>query len=577
MSTPRTTAPIGRIARWPRFAAIASAAAFSIMLTAGPAPAKARSASNFFEVNKSIDLLGDVYQEVSQKYVEPVDVSEFMYSGIDGMLSQLDPYTTFLDVEQSGELEEMTSGQYAGIGITIGTIGGELYVTSVFEGQAAAKAGLQVGDRIVAVNGEQAGQQPIEKIRGSIKGAPGTSVRLTVRKYGRGPRKEYVITRSEVRVSTVPYAGLFGSAGYIRMTGFAQHSRQELVSAIRALQDEAAKGKISMSGLVLDLRGNPGGLLTSAVDVAALFVAKGSRVVSTKGRAADSEQSYVTRVDPLVPSLPLVVLIDAASASASEIVAGAIQELDRGVIVGDSSFGKGLVQSIILLPYDYTLKLTTAKYYTPSGRLIQKPLVHGRRQCQDGERKVLLNPEVSDSTRVYYTLNRRKVYGGGGIRPDLPVRAEEPSEYEKALEKEGLIFTYATNFHRQHPGLPVQKIAGMPVFREFREFAGSEAFAFRSAPQKMLDSLKTLMGREGGDADSLLSRRLAGFEEALAGWTKQGMQRDSLRITKAVQREIIRRYDERAAWRNGIGHDPAASQAFSLLADPKSYRALLRP
>lgn len=562
---------------WPRFAAVVSGAAISIVLNAGPGLAKTGAASNFFEVNKSIELLGDVYKEVSQQYVEPIDVSEFMYSGIDGMLAQLDPYTVLLDKEQSGELEEMTSGQYAGIGITIGTIGGELYVTSVFEGQAAAKAGVQVGDRIVAVNGQRVGDQPVEEFRTAIKGAAGTEVRLTVRKDGRGARKEYRITRGEVRVSTVPYAGLFGSAGYIRMTSFAQHTPAEMIAAIGALQQEAAASKIAMSGLVLDLRGNPGGLLNSAVDVAALFVKKGSRVVSTRERYAGSEQRYVTKVDPLAPALPLVVLIDGQSASAAEIVTGAIQELDRGVVVGENSFGKGLVQTVVTLPYDHTLKLTTAKYYTPSGRLIQKPLVHGNAYCLERQRKVLLSPEAYDSTKVYYTLNHRKVYGGGGIKPDLPVKAPEPSEYEKALEKDGLVFIYATHFHRKHRDFPLRKIAITPVFKEFRTFVDDKDFVFRSASQQQLDSLKTVIGKEGGEKDSLLSSKLQALDEALANWTTRGIQRDSLRITTAVQREIIRHYDERAAWRDKIEHDPVAAKAFALLADQKLYEQLLKP
>ncbi|WP_232203910.1 S41 family peptidase [Chlorobaculum parvum] len=571
------TALFRRVARWPRFVAVASVAAMSVVLTTEPVLAKTEASSNFFEVNKSIELLGDVYQEVSQNYVEPIDVSEFMYSGIDGMLGQLDPYTVLLDKEQSGELDELTSGQYAGIGVTIGTIAGDLYVTSIFEGQAAAKAGLQVGDKIVAVNGVRVGDRPIEEIRESIKGRAGTTVRLTVRKDGWGARKQYRIARGEVRVSTVSYSGLFGSVAYIRMTSFARHSRAEMVDAIRALQQQAARENRTMSGLVFDLRGNPGGLLNSAVDVAALFVEKGSRVVSTKGRAADSEQRYVTNIDPLLPSLPLVVLIDGQSASAAEIVAGAIQELDRGLIVGENSFGKGLVQSVIELPYDHSLKITTAKYYTPSGRLIQKPLVHGGASCQNPQRKVLLSPETYDSTKVYYTLNHRKVYGGGGIKPDFSVSAAEPSEYEKAQDKEGLLFTYATNFHRKHRDISLPKIAATPVLKEFREFVDDKTFVYRSAPQRQLDSLKTMIGKDGGEKDSLLSVRLQAFDEALASWTKQGIQRDSLRITTAVQREIIRHYDEKAAWRKGIELDPVAAKAFALLADPVSYQKLLKP
>jgi carboxyl-terminal processing protease len=561
------------IRRWSRMAAIASTAAMLIVIQpCHTVYGSTGDGESFFSATKSIDLLGEVYRQVSQNYVDSIDVSEFMYSGIDGMLRQLDPYTAFLDEAQSDELEEITSGQYAGIGITIGVISGDLFITSVIEGQPAAKAGLQIGDQIVSVNGVKASRKSLDEVRGSIKGAAGTTVRLTIRKDGRGALKNYTLTRGEVRVSTVPYAGIFGASGYVQMNSFGEHSKDELSSAIRIIREQAGNDKIGLNGIVLDLRGNPGGLLTSAVDVASLFVEKGSRIVSTRGRTAESEQVYVTRTEPQVPSLPLVVMIDADSASASEIVAGAMQELDRGVILGGGSFGKGLVQSIINLPYDYILKLTTAKYYTPSGRLIQKPLSP---EAQD--RRVVLSDVAGDSTKVFYTRNRRKVFGGGGIRPDISVKADSLSEYQHVLEKEGLLFRYASRFHLKNPAFQVKQLSLEPLYDDFNHFLRKERFTFRSVAQKRLDSLKVLIKKDDGADGPELAGALDSLDKVLAERTTRRISRDSVRVTAALQREILRHYDQRASLRRSIEEDPVAAKAFALLVDQKSYRAMLRP
>jgi carboxyl-terminal processing protease len=556
--------------RWRRVATISSAITLICAQPLFAVPA-AKPNEDFFSITRSIDLLGDVYKNVSQNYVDPIDVSEFMYSGIDGMLGQLDPYTALLDEEQSGELDEITSGQYAGIGVTLGIFSGDLFIISVIDGQPAAKAGLKVGDQIIAIDGAKVSKKPIDEVRSMIKGSPGTNIRLSIKRDGQGPLTVISLVRGEVRVSSVPFFGLFGSSGYVQMNSFSEHSREELSAAIRAIRQEAAKNRVTLNGIVLDLRGNPGGLLTSAVDVAGLFVEKNSRIVSTRGRAADSEQVYVTKTDPQESKLPLVVMIDGDSASASEIVSGAIQELDRGVILGENSFGKGLVQSIINLPYDHILKLTTAKYYTPSGRLIQKPIPR-----EKSARKVLLSNGDADSTKVYYTSNKRKVYGGGGIRPDVTVKADSLSEYQSSLEKSGLFFRYASRFHRKHPEFPLQRLSAEPVYEEFSRFLEKEDFAFRSDAQKKLDSMKQLVQKEGG-ADKALAGQLDALDKALAALTRRNISRDSLRITAALRREIMRHYDERAALRKSVEDDSVAAKAFALLADPERYQKLLKP
>ncbi|NTV66663.1 MAG: S41 family peptidase [Chlorobaculum sp.] len=571
MSQPRTSLGRHFSRRWRRFSTASAAIALISTQPLGAA-SPSKPGDDFFAMTRSIDLLGEVYKGVSQGYVDPIDVSEFMYSGIDGMLGQLDPYTAFLDEEQSDELDEITSGQYTGIGVTIGVFSGNLYITSVIVGQPAAKAGVQIGDQVVAIDGFPVRTKSIDHVRNAIKGPPGTTVRLTIRKDGQGRPKVIAIARGEVRVTTVPYADLFGSSGYVQLNGFGEHSKDELKAAIRTIREQAAKSTVNLNGIVLDLRGNPGGLLTSAVEVAALFVEKNSRVVSTKGRTDESEEVFLTRTDPLEQSLPLVLMIDGDSASASEIVSGAIQELDRGVILGENSFGKGLVQSVVNLPYDHILKVTTAKYYTPSGRLIQKPLAR-----EESHRKVVLSTGAADSTKVFYTHNRRKVYGGGGIRPDVAARADSLSGYQHALERDGVIFRYASQFHQRHPAFQLTRLASEPVYTEFREFLAKQRFSFRSKAQKNLDSLKTLAQKEGMGDDRELAGQLDALDKSLAASTKRSVSRDSLRITAALHREIMRHYDQRAALRKTIEDDPVATKAFALLADPQRYQALLKP
>ncbi len=559
--------------RWSRpVVAIATAAVLGFMMPQqSSAAASASAKTGYFAAARSIDLLGDVYREVSENYVDPVDVSELMFSGIDGMLDKLDPYTAFLDESETEELDELTRGQYAGIGITIGVLAGDLYIMSTVDGNAAAKAGIRTGDRIVTVNGVKVSNKPLDDVRSAIKGPVGSSVRLGISRSGVRGLREYSLTRAEVRVRSVTYSGLFGSVGYVEMNSFGERTPEELRAAVVALQRQAASSG-ALRGLVLDLRGNPGGLLTSAVEVAGVFLDKGSTVVSTRGRKADSGQSYVTKTDPLVPALPLAVLIDGDSASASEIVAGAIQEHDRGVIVGEGSFGKGLVQSIIPLPYDHELKLTTSKYYTPSGRLIQKPIAR-----TEGTRKVISSAGTYDSTKVFYTLHRRKVFGGGGIRPDLLVRAPEPSGYEHALEKNGMFFRFANSYRAGHDRLLDHDLQNGRLFGDFSRFVDGEHFVFRSRSQLAIDSLKTLIRKEFGSDGDRLSTRLGDLEKELKSRSGRALAGDSVRISAAVKKELLRHYDENAARRTAIAEDPVTLKAFALLADPKTYRSLLRP
>jgi carboxyl-terminal processing protease len=550
---------------------LASASLFAFLPFSGAHGAVA-SKPDLFSAARSIDLLGDVYLQVSENYVDPVNVAELMFAGIDGMLAYLDPYTVFLDEAGSDELDEMTSGRYAGIGIIIGVVSGDLYVTSLLDGYAASNAGLRIGDMIVSVDGKMVKHNPSDELKAAIKGPSGTEVTLGIRRTGEHATRSYTLRREAIRLSSVPFYAQFDGIAYVQLDSFNEHSVEELRSALQEMTATAGNEHLQLKGIVLDLRGNPGGLLTTAVDVTGLFVDKGSRVVSTRGREPYAEQVYVTRNEPIEPALPLAVLIDGDTASASEIVASAIQELDRGVIVGRGSFGKGLVQSIVSLPYDHVLKMTTAKYYTPSGRLIQKPLDHGEHQ-----RKVLEGVERYDSTKVYFTRSRRKVYGGGGVRPDIEVSAINPSDYRQALEKQGMFFRFAALYRSQHPVLQEINLQAGALLREFNRFVEGGHFVFRSKLRVAFDSLRELAGKDDGPAEKGLDSTIDTLEKEIVAKNDRMALQDSSRIASAVRQELLRHYDAKAGRRAAIEDDPVAQRAFSLLRNPQRYRALLKP
>jgi len=369
------------------------------------------------------------YREVAENYVDTLSLSRLMYSAIDGMLETLDPYTVFLDEEQSRELGELTSSLYAGIGITIASIEDSIYVTSVVEGWPAAKSGMLVGDRITGINGVQLKEKSLDRVRELIKGNVGVSLTLAVSRRN-SARLTFKLTREEVRLSTVSFSGLVEGFGYIGLESFGTRSFEDMQKALAGIREEVAKSGGPLRGIILDLRENPGGLLDAAVDVTSMFVPEESPVVSIRGRSSGSSKSYKTIRPPEEPEIPLAILINARSASAAEIVSGAVQDLDRGILIGGRSFGKGLVQSVIHLPYDNALKLTTAKYYTPSGRLIQKE----EHSAAASARDVLPRLKSGGSRHEgFRTAAKRKVYGGGGIAPDIAVEPFVDSVYLEQL------------------------------------------------------------------------------------------------------------------------------------------------
>ncbi|MCX6180006.1 MAG: S41 family peptidase [Chlorobiales bacterium] len=526
---------------------------------------------DYFDIVKSIDLFGEVYREVSKSYVDTLNVSKLMYAGIDGMLHTLDPYTVFLDEADSGELDELTSGQYAGIGVTIASINGMCFVTSVVEGCAAAKAGIKVGDKIVTINNTEVMKSSFDEVRLLMKGAVGTSLTLRIERKGSTIFIAKLI-REEVRVSSVSYSGISNGIGYFEMKSFGSRSADDLREAFQGLQRQSRDQHLPLKGIILDLRNNPGGLLTVAVDVVSLFVNKGSEVVSIRGRAQGTSKSYGTASLPIDAAIPLAVLINTESASASEIVSGAIQDLDRGVIIGERSYGKGLVQSVIPLAYDNTLKLTTAKYYTPSGRLIQK-----EKDAEHDARKVLSKTKGDDAAKVFYTKRKRKVYGNGGITPDIHLSEKSESPYIAELRKKGMLFLFANTYCSSFNALPPQPFDRKVIMASFGEFLHNRQFIYTSEAERRLSELKESMKKASKDKNGEWVKTFGILQQDVDKLKAEEITKEYDKVADVLEQEIMRHFSERLARHAELEHDPVFKKAQEVLSDSRKYSGILHP
>ncbi len=534
-----------------------------------------RPSDTFFEVAKNIELLGKVYREIAINYVDEISVSEFMRAGIDGMLATLDPYTVFMDEEQSEDVEQLTTGKYAGIGVTIGTDrDGNVVIYSITDGYSAQKAGMRIGDKIVKINGIDVRRKEVSDVRALIKGEPNTEVKITVEREGERQPIEFTLVRREIQIKNVTFAGLIDdeTIGYIRLERFSVNAANEIADAIRAIEDSAkAKGK-ALQGMLLDLRGNPGGLLDAAVNVASKFVEQGSIIVTTKGRDSLRIKNYTSSSPPLLKDLPLAVLINSNSASASEIVAGAIQDLDRGIVVGTRSFGKGLVQTITRLPYNTSLKITTAKYYTPSGRLIQE-VDYFHRNKREGKRTVFVN-EPDTVHRAFKTKVGRIVYDGGGIAPDIEVPDDTPSVVELALYRRSTFFKFANQYQAKHPVPPKEFKADDKLFAEFKAFLDKDNFSYDSEGERKLAELLEIAAKY--DYQDGVRKQIQELQTAIAAEKEKELTRQKSRILSILEREILTRYyGDSAGLQVVLKSDRQLKAAIAVLKDQKKYKAML--
>ncbi len=435
---------------------------------------------------------------ISSRYVDAVEPQILAQAGIKGMLAVLDPYSEYLEEKEYQGLIEETQGQFEGVGLEIGVKNQFLTVISPVEGGPAYRAGILAGDKIIKIDGKPAegftGAQAVQKLRGP----KGTQVEISISRTGLSKLMVYKLTRDVIEIKTVPYYGLIDNrVGYIRLKKFTETSSAEITQALLELQSQNA------SGIILDLRGNPGGLLNQAIEVASLFLGDKKLIMETKGHDDGQNQKYFAGEKAVCADLPLVVLVDEGSASASEIVAGAIQDWDRGVVIGDTTFGKGLVQTVLRLPNHNALKLTTAKYFTPSGRCIQKKENGSKLEQLELATRPDFKPEdlASDTNSVFYTKKGRKVLGAGGIIPDIVVPRPQFNPLIYNLLREDLFFEFASEYAPHLLELDQNFEVNWEILRDFRRFLWKKNFTYQTMTELQLEELKKTAGEELSSAN----------------------------------------------------------------------------
>lgn len=516
----------------------------------------------YLEIAKNLDLLGRVYKEVAFNYVDEVDPEKFLRAGIQGMLSSLDPYTIFIDEKKIEDIDLITNGKYGGVGISIGLRGDEVTVVEVMDGYAAQRQGIQIGDVIIEAAGTYITPENIDDISSLVKGEPGTTIELRIVRNELRDTLIFNLVREEVIVKNITYSGFYPENSnnvYVKLSNFSRAASDEMKKTIKELHE-----KKPINSIVLDLRGNPGGLLDIAVDICDKFLARDLLVVSTRGRDEGSEKKYYSVEEPLVAgNVKMIVLINGGSASASEIVAGALQDHDRAVILGTKSFGKGLVQTITPLSYNTSLKITTAKYYTPSGRCIQR--------IDYSEGSEVIKSFIKESENEFYTDNKRPVYSKGGITPDTTVEFNINGELTKSLLAKGMFFKYANNYYFNNPEIKFSEVNDQKLFSDFKEYLSMEEFNYTSQTEIEIDNLI----KSAEDKEEIKTELLK-IKAELSGLYEKEMQIYRDEILREIKSELAARYlGIEGRIEEQLNSDIQLQTAIEIFSNPSAYNQLL--
>ncbi len=509
---------------------LAALAALTVSVTAS-------AQSKSFTLGKWVELHNAILKELNRSYVDSLEVGRIEREGVDAMLEALDPYTVYVPEEEQEDFQMMLSNTYGGIGAVIykPDVNGNVQINEPYAGSPAAKAGLRCGDEIEAIDGETTHGLTSQQSSDKMRGKPGTTVVFRVKKLRGGPTWkagdviEVPVTRERIALPSIEYVDMLNDRdGYVLMTKFTEGVGQGIRDAYNTLK------KKGMKRLVLDLRSNGGGLMNEAVNIVSLFVPKGSVVVTSKGRLAGAEQVYKTTTDPIDLEIPIVVLVDSGSASASEIVSGALQDLDRATIIGTRTYGKGLVQSIRPLPYDGQLKVTTAKYYTPSGRCVQA--IDYSHRNEDGS-----VGHISDSlTHEFKTLHGRTVRDGGGITPDFEVKGRKYSRLTYSIVLNGIVDQYSMKYVREHEALPSVEDFHFDAYDDFVAFAKDKEFDYRSSARALFDEMKKVLAEDG--LSETMTGELAALEKSLDMDKETFLRLKKDEIVPFIEEEIAVRY-----------------------------------
>ncbi len=520
--------------------------------------------SSGFETIKNLELMDQVFEHLDLYFVDEPSPAKMAKKGIDAMLKELDPYTVFIHESNIEDYRLMTTGEYGGIGALIRKIDEYVYITEPYEDNPAFEAGLKAGDRILRIEGIDMKNKSSEEVSSALKGPKGSKIEVEIERFG-GDKKKISVQRDEIKLKDVPFSGMIDSSiGYIKLNSFTPTASSEVEKAMKALREEG------MKQLVFDLRGNGGGLLMEAVKIVNFFVPRNQLVVSTKGRMKEESQEFKTQIDPIEPDLPLTVLIDENSASASEIVAGSLQDLDRAVIVGQTSFGKGLVQRTYNLEYGSKIKITIAKYYTPSGRCVQRLEYYDKKE---GMKPV----EIADSLlQKFKTKNGREVIDGRGIEPDVEVELKNLSTLSLQLMTNASIFKFANEFQSRNTSIegPKEFDLSDAIYDQFLSFMKGQNFDYRT---ESFEELKKLEGAVDRDQMSEEMRELLlSAKETLKPSLERDLRKFKIEIKELLENEIISRYYfQKGRAINAFKNDEVLNSAKSILLNPENYKRLL--
>lgn len=517
-----------------------------------------------FRIAKNLDIFFTLFRELNTFYVDEIDPDKVIKAGMDNMLKTLDPYTVYFPESEADEFAILTTGKYGGIGSLVRNSGDYVVISEVYKGFPADNAGIKPGDLLKKVDGTSLKGLPTEKVSEKLKGNPGTEINVTIERNGK--ETDYPLKREKIVMPPVPYYGMIDSkTGYIRFTNFTQNCIEDVKTALTSLKNNHAEQ------IILDLRGNPGGLLTEAVEIVNLFIAEGNEVVSTKGKVKQFDENFKTTKQPVDEKIPLAIIINRSSASASEIVAGAIQDLDRGVIIGQRSYGKGLVQITRPLSYNTQLKVTTAKYYIPSGRCIQaRDFSHPN---DDGSVGIIPDSLISE----FKTKTGRIVKDGGGITPDIEIAAESLSQISSELFLRNYIFDFATSYYWTHPDIksPEQFKFTDQDYDDFKTFLLNRKFSYKSVTEESLNELITNAKKEKYyDIHKDLFNDL---EKDITHNLDQDLKMSRNEITDLIEDEIISRYFyEGGAIEWTIKKDDQIMKARDILNNKVEYNSILK-
>jgi carboxyl-terminal processing protease len=537
----------------------------SIVVAALAALSYTKPAERYFEIAKNLDIFATLFKEVNALYVDEVNPNTLVRTGIDAMLGSLDPYTNYIPEDEVEDFRTINTGQYGGIGAITREIGKRTVVTMIMDGYGAQKGGLKIGDEVLKIDDMELSKMSREQSGQMMKGQVGTPVALTIKRIGVAQPIRLEFKREKIKVNNVPYFGMVGKdVAYIHLSDFTPDAGKEVKNALVALKEQGAKG------VIIDLRGNPGGLLIEAVNITNLFVPKGKMVVSTKGKIPENNLNYETLNNPVDTEIPVTVLINRGSASASEIVAGTLQDYDRAVILGEKSYGKGLVQVSRPLSYNSQLKVTTAKYYTPTGRCIQV-LDYGHRR-EDGS-----VGSIPDSLkRSFKTTNGRTVYDGGGIDPDVKIIPMEAHALTQVLFEKGLLFDFATHYVYQHPqAVDARNFAlSDEDYQQFITWMKDKNYTYKSNLEYGLQQLEDEAKKEKYFSD--LKTQLDQIQQRIVESKKNELMVHKEQIKMLLEEEIVSRfYLEKGGIETGFKHDQDIKKAVELVHNSAQYKKLL--